>query len=308
MTHAPCRLTKNSKMNQRFEKLDRGFLLLITLTLFSCFTTLVYAEAIGPREIWEFPPEELPPPPKPKNYTLEFAPEAYWFFYDEPSLSVDDKGVMYGARLAFTQRKERVPLVTRAEGRYAIGRVDYDGSLQDGTPHTTSGTDWTFEGQVAFGYDIMPGKTTVTPFVGVGYRYLLDNLESANAYERSIEYLYSPIGIEIVAPFGESWTWGMKGEYDLFWRGWVDSHLEDVNPSFNTVQNIQDSGFGARVALFLRRTINQKRTLSIEPFIRFWDIDDSNTAPLTFSGVLIGSGVEPANQTIESGLQVSIIY
>jgi len=291
-------------------------ILLISLSIFFCPTRSSFADAvkeIGPREIWEpFPKREQHRPveffPSLKNFHFEIAPEAHWFFYEEPSLSVKWKGILYGARAAIIEQVEKYPVVAKGEIHYAIGRVDYDGFLSNGTPHTDEGTDWFFDGRMNFGYEFIAGRTSIIPFLGLGYRYWLDDLESANAYERDVRYLYSPIGFEINDDLGRGWSWGIAGEFDFFWRGWVDSHLEDVNASFNTVKNVQDSGYGARGSLYVRRNLGKTTSISIEPFVRYWDIDESNTAPVTFTGVLIGSGVEPANHTIESGLQISVLF
>ncbi len=129
-----------------------------------------------------------------KFYTFEIAPEAYWFYYKEPTLDVKSDGVMYGGRAIYTQRFAENPINFRAEGRFAAGKVNYDGFLSDNTPHQDSGTDWTVETQGLFGYDWKFGETTFTPFAGGGFRYLKDLLESANAYERDVMYLYTPAG------------------------------------------------------------------------------------------------------------------
>jgi hypothetical protein len=148
----------------------------------------------------------------------------------------------------------------------------------------------------------------VTPFFGLGYRFWYDNLESRFAYRRKVQYLYSPVGLETNSLLSDRWSWGLKAEFDLFWRGWVKSYLSDVSSAFNDPSNRQEKGYGLRGSVYLRREVSRQTTLSIEPFIRYWDIDDSDTAPITLGGILIGGGYEPANQTIETGLQVSILF
>lgn len=248
------------------------------------------------------------PLPDFRRSSWEVVPEVYLFFYEEPSLSVEWEGVLYGIRSSFTKHMESNPLMARLEGRYSTGDVDYDGSLQNGTPHTDSGTDYTFELRGLLGYDWTIGESVVTSYLGFGYRYWFDDLESPNAYERNIRYFYSPLGIEYTALLTERWIWGIRMEYDLFWRGRVRSHLSDVNPLFDNVDNIQDSGFGARGSIYFHRMSNEYISISIEPFIRYWNIKDSDTVPVTATGVLIGTGKEPANWTIESGLQISLVF
>ena len=245
--------------------------------------------------------------PKESRGVWEVAPEVYWFFYKEPSLSVEWEGWMYGVKTSFTQRNPKNHAMTRLEGQFATGNVDYDGSLSNGAPHTDTGTDYFFEGRGIVGYDWPVGKDTVTPFLGLGFRYWQDALESSFAYQRDVRYLYSPIGLEMTH-VGETWRVGFRAEYDLFWRGWVTSQLSDVNSSLSDVSNRQEQGFGARGSVYFQKHLNRNFSLSIEPFIRYWDIDDSDEAPITFAGILIGSGQEPANKTIESGLRVSVVF
>ena len=245
--------------------------------------------------------------PKGQQGIWEVAPEVYWFFYEEPSLSVEWEGWMYGVRSSYTIHSQTHPFVTRVEGHYAVGNVDYDGSLSNGTPHTTSGTDQAAEITGTVGYDISGGKHLASLYAGAGFRYWFDSLNSSASYDRHVRYLYSPIGLEMTQ-VNQTWRVGFRAEYDIFWRGWVTSQLSDVNSSLSDVTNRQEDGFGVRGSVYFQRPLNQNVSFSVEPFIRYWDIDESNKSPITFGGVLIGSGQEPANKTIESGLQISIVF
>lgn len=258
----------------------------------------------GHRDSWE--PARTPPPGLKDHWDI--APETFWFFYEEPSLAVEWEGWMYGIRTSYTQHSPKNHLMGSLEGRYAVGGVDYDGFLSNGTPHTDSGTDHFFEIRGKGGYDWAAGKIVTTPFLGIGFRYWLDDLESANAYERNIRYLYSPIGVAMTYAVSDRWTWGMELEYDFFWRGWVTSHLSDVNASFNDPKNRQKNGYGVRGSLSVERLVNKGLSVSVKPFIRYWRIDDSDTSAVTFAGTLIGAGQEPANKTIESGLEITFAY
>lgn len=257
-----------------------------------------------------FTPEDYyKPSPLTPKYSLEVVPETYWFYYDEPPISIKTVGVLYGIRATYTRHEEKTnPFMTRLEGRYSAGGSDYDGSLSDGTPHKERDENYTYEIRGLVGYDLEFHESFVTPYVGLGYRYWFNDGESRFAYERNISYLYLPLGVESASFLNTRWIWGIRAEFDLFIRGWVKSHLSDVNSSFNDLENRQKRGFGLRGSVYFKRPVGEKTDISIEPFIRYWDIDDSDTAPVTFAGTLIGGGYEPANRTVESGLQVSIIF
>jgi len=290
----------------------------ITIVLILFFLGFSFCESgiSEAREDWQANPAYLTPqrydeknPLAPRN-TFEIVPETFWYHYEEPTISIKDEAVMYGIRASYTRHKEPPinPFMYRLEGRYGAGRVHYDGSLSDGTPHKDEGSDYIYEVRGVIGYDTEIREAIITPFIGLGFRYLYDKLESRFAYERNIRYLYIPVGVESAAFLNQNWVWGIRAEYDLLVRGWVKSHLSDVTPLFNDIENVQHRGTGARGSFYLKREINDKMSLSIEPFVRYWGIDDSDTAPRTFAGTLIGGGYEPKNWTLESGLQISLIF
>ena len=103
---------------------------------------------------------------------------------------------------------------------------------------------------------------------------------------------------------------GISAEYDLFLAGKVKSHLSDVHPSLNDPENDQDfgEGYGIKVSLKIDKKFSRDYGLSIEPYITYWDIDKSDTSTLTFDGIPIGYGFEPANETIAYGLRLNISF
>jgi hypothetical protein len=48
------------------------------------------------------------------------------------------------------------------------------------------------------------------------------------------------------------------------------------------------------------------RSIEFGPFVRYWNIDDSEVKPVAFNGVTIGGGFEPENETVEVGLALKI--
>ncbi len=242
------------------------------------------------------------------KYNFEIAPEYTSFHYEEPPINVKEDASLYGFNAVVTGRSRANSLMGRIEGRFVAGRVDYDGSLNDGTPWTDKGDDYAFESRALIGRDFRSNKSRITPFFGIGFRYWNDNLESQYAYERETRYIYSPIGIETASLIANSWIFGFSAEYDVFWAGVVKSHLSDVNVNFNNLKNEQDSGYGARCSVYLKKRFKEKFLLAIEPFFRYWDIDQSNNANVTFAGTIVGYGYEPANRTREYGLRVLLIW
>ena len=160
------------------------------------------------------------------------------------------------------------------------------------------------------GYDLLTSKSiTITPYTGIGYRYLNDNAHKKyfGGYEREANYIYSPIGMEFIIDFGTGWSLREITEYDLFWRGEQKSHLSNVDPGLNDASNRQNKGFGFRGSLTLQK---KGKTVDVEvgPFIRYWNIKESKTDILTYYGTPVDYVIEPKNKSTEIGVFCAIKF
>ncbi|MBZ0165495.1 MAG: hypothetical protein K8I00_01720, partial [Candidatus Omnitrophica bacterium] len=146
-----------------------------------------------------------------------------------------------------------------------------------------------------------------------GYRYLNDDsagkrtTTGAAGYERESNYLYLPLGIGYTLPLEEGWTVAAKVEYDVFLTGEQKSHLGDAITGLNTVKNDQDSGWGVRGSVKISRE-TERFDFFVEPYIRYWEADDSEISAITYSGVLVGFGLEPENNSLETGARIGISF
>ena len=142
-----------------------------------------------------------------------------------------------------------------------------------------------------------------TIYTGIGYRYLNDDSSfDPVGYLRESNYIYVPIGYVFDGSNEEGWSFGFGAELDLFLMGNQRSYLSDVDPTYPDVDNRQESGYGCRASVKLQYK-SQKGIFVIEPFIRYWDIDDSE-----YSVESIGTLYEPENETIESGIAILWMY
>ncbi|MHC4229768.1 MAG: hypothetical protein ACYSW0_20225 [Planctomycetota bacterium] len=252
-----------------------------------------------------------------KRAAWDIGPEIYSFKYEEPPFlgfsGIKEEGIFYGLRFGFTFR-DWVPAsskksssdggaMLRAEGRFAFGQVDYDGSLSDGTPYTIDNIDdFTFEGRLLLGADMLLGDSLNTLYAGIGYRYLNDDSSFDPAgYERESNYLYVPVGYQLDSSHKAGWSLGFGAEFDLFLIGEQKSYLSKFG--FNDVYNRQSSGYGYRASVRLQQK-SKYSIFAIEPFYRYWDIDDSE---VEYDPWGIG-WIEPANETSEIGIQLIWIF
>jgi hypothetical protein len=234
--------------------------------------------------------------------SVYIGPEVYSYKYREPGV-MKNEGIFYGLHFGVTARdwvsasSSDGGLMFRAEGRFAFGRVDYDGALSDGTPYKIDGiNDLVLEGRLLLGADVLIQDVLATLYSGAGYRYLNDDTSFDPAgYERQSNYLYIPLGGEIYAGFIADWYWGAGIEFDYLAWGMQESDLSDFDPTLPDVHNRQNSGYGYRASVRFEHK-SKDAAFAIEPFYRYWDIDKSE--------VRYGSVYEPANDTREIGVQL----
>lgn len=267
----------------------------------------------------------------PRHPLNDFAmgPEVFYYTYREPSF-MKLKGMMYGVFMQYTHRTRENPIITgfrdmirgifdpynefnmfKFEGYFNYGELDY---TSEGTGSDDGEPNYVFHGKLLAGHDMrFMENFRVTPYGGVGYRYLKDDsggrvtTTGAFGYDRESNYFYIPLGIETNHKFGSSWSLTCNMEYDFLLWGTQRSHLEDVDPGYNTIKNDQKSGYGF-VGSFRIKKAGERFDFYIEPFFRYWKIKDSDISPLTYSGVAIGYGLEPENNTTEAGVRLGMRY
>ena len=145
------------------------------------------------------------------------------------------------------------------------------------------------------------GANDLKPYIGVGYRDLLDDSgfkrSSTNhlGYDRLSQYYYIPIG----AIWYINDNLSLKSQYNHLLEGKQTSFLNEILPNTYSVnpENTQRLGWG--IDLTLRSKLNNK--WSSYGFYRFWSIEDSD---LTSCSPLIYC-IEPKNQTHELGAGIS---
>jgi len=129
-----------------------------------------------------------------KRHTFELGPEVSYITYREPDV-MKEKGMMYGLVGSYAYHNK---IMLKAEAKGSWGKVDYSNSGD-----IRNITDYMLEFRGLGGYDFpILNASTITPYIGIGYRYLNDDgsgkTSSTGAifYERESNYIYSPVGIE----------------------------------------------------------------------------------------------------------------
>ncbi len=241
------------------------------------------------------------------RYGIGVSVDVLHIAYKEPGV-MEEKGMMVGMSGDYTFHLNN--FMFKAEGRFGIGSVDYS-SGQSGELEDIA--DYILETRFVFGHDFNLDNARLTPFTGLGYRYLFDDGSGKPtsiehyAYDRKARYLYTPIGLQAVVGLGHRWYLGAAAEYDLFWRGWQRSRLNDVNSNYSPVDNTQKDGWGARASVNITKEF-AKLDFYIEPYFIYWDIDISDIDTLMFYDIPIGDAWEPPNTSREWGARVGIRF
>jgi hypothetical protein len=278
---------------------------------------------------------------------FEVGLETFAISYREPGI-MKDKGFLTGIYGTYTRRLADNQHVTTlkdawrdklkvnkfsVEGLLAGGDVDYE-SEETGTRDGLNFYLFELRGLMAYEMPVIPSGT-ITPFFGVGFRYLKDDsggkVSSTNNwfYDRESRYFYLPIGFAATRQLKNRWSIGLTCEYDIFLTGKQKSHLENGGATvlsasdgqlyvLDTLENDQEEGYGLRGALKIMKR-HDKWDFVFEPFVRYWELKDSQLAQWTSnSGSILWYsdparkypvyGYEPENNTTEYGVRVGFYY
>jgi hypothetical protein len=262
--------------------------------------------------------------PQRKTFETEVGYEVYDYIYQETlegSRFMKLKGMFYGVYLRATFRPNQLdPFYSdamdffRFELRYAWASLHYDGGVQNmfgeriADLSVNNIPDYVLETRILMGKDMGWNGTTFTPYSGFGFRHLNDDSSdqygdftyggddySLNGYKRKSFYYYLPIGVDVKKMLADSWQVGANAEFDYLLYGVQKSYIEG---SGRVPTNKQREGYGLRGSLRVEK-LSTYYGLSIEPYVRFWDIENSEIAD---------GGMEPSNITREIGLRLGLTF
>lgn len=183
----------------------------------------------------------------------------------------------------------------RADLRYVTGKADYNGGA---TGTLNNVPDWYYEARGLVGKDFHYSGYTLSPYAGLGFRYLFNDLRGTTStggsgYRREGHYTTLPLGVthkmnlasqqaQLVTTF----------EYSYLLRGRQDSKLSDTGAALQDVSLAQRSGYGLRLGTMVRYP-----TWSIGPSLILWRVNESDRSAAAV--------IEPHNNTYEFGVKAA---
>jgi hypothetical protein len=229
-----------------------------------------------------------------KNIGLSFSS----YEYQEPGI-MSLKGSKMGLDLRTTKVLQNEQFI-RGDLRYAFGTVDYNGSGS-----ANGEQDWYIEARGLVGKDWAINDAVLSPYTGLGYRYLFNDGRGISStsyagYRRESNYFYWPIGIIHRITLNDQARLESTLEYDHLLAGKQITSLSDTGQGFNDLTNNQNSGYGLKLSVMY-----QKNNWAMGPYAHYWNIGQSDTALLYKNGTLYGIAWEPKNNTVEFGLKAS---
>ena len=206
-------------------------------------------------------------------------------------------GTKFGLELRGTKTLQQQFFV-RGDLRYALGQVDYSG-----TGSSSGHQDWYLETRGLVGKDCAIRAAVVSPYIGLGYRYLANDLRGftdtgAVGYRRESNYLYLPVGVSYRIKLGEHARLVTELEYDHLISGKQITRLSDVGQGYGDVTNNQSSGNGLKLSVMY-----EKKNWSLGPYLHHWNFGQSDTAIVHQNGTPVGTAREPKNDTVEFGIK-----
>jgi len=237
--------------------------------------------------------------------TLDISSYSYREVDQNDNFFMEDKSApfLYGVGIRDWGDEKKNPIVRNTNWmllytlEYSFGNIDYT-SAGTGTMKKQY-----YKGRFEsyLGTNRVVGANDLLPYIGVGYRDLLDDsgfqTSSTNhlGYDRLSQYYYIPLG----AIWYISDSLSLKSQYNHFIEGKQTSFLNEVLPNVYSINPVNTQRLGWGIDLTLRSKLNNK--WSYYGFYRSWSIEDSDLvscSPLIYC-------MEPKNQTHELGAGIS---
>lgn len=246
--------------------------------------------------------------PERQEHTFALGITGEYFEWHEKGVTID--GPLYGVCGTYAYHGDN-RVMANASLTLSYGELEYDGFTWSGSAAHANTEDSRVEFRGLAGYDWrVTEKLIVTPFVGLGYWYWNNDIKGSGGYERETTYWYCPFGVQTTSPLSHNGEWGVAAEYDLFLGGEVQSHLSDADSGFNNPKvNLKaGDGYGVRCSVWVAAKMGEGFRLRIEPFVTYWNIEESNSTKLELNGTTIGNVFEPSNDTTSYGVRLSMEF
>lgn len=157
---------------------------------------------------------------------------------------------------------------------------------------------------------IHTGNAFVSFDIGLGYRFLTNQISANSGYKREQSYLYLISGFNAQYALHSDVKLFANILYKSLWSGKNTSYFKDLGFD-NNLEFSQYSGFGLEFNLGVERELNQygiDMGVGVGVYFEYWSIAESNIQPLYQAGALYSYFKEPYNYTQAFGLRILLSY
>ncbi len=233
--------------------------------------------------------------------TIEIGLQTYWYKYEEEvdgNFFMSTTGQKYGLSLTGIKNISN-DIYVIGDIHYATGDVEYKSASGKGDV-----SDHMYEARLLLGEERITNGILWSSFIGLGYRFLYNDLRDlgSGGYRRESQYIYIPIGVTNRFRVNHKSRISTTVEYDYLAQGKQKSYLSDIGPAYAAVfgdpVNKQNRGHGLRF-----NTTYEEESWSIGLFVNYWKLQDSEVNYYYDTPFVYGI-MEPENDTKEVGLQV----
>jgi hypothetical protein len=261
-----------------------------------------------------------------KEHSISFEASEYKYqeVNDKGEEFMNIKGKRYGLAYEYLSRGNASSFWSY-QGVISFGYLIYDGGSQSGEIKfkVSCREDFYQEHRLLYGFVV----SSVIPYVGLGFRGLFNRINDYDlsspiyikgkeinkiiGYDRYSAYVYIPSGIIFKFDLSEHCNFRLNPEFDLFLVGRQITGL-DVEVNGKCLENPQYGGYGFRVSGRISEKIGKNFVLFFEPFVKYWDIDDSEKKYCYVEDTNKKRSrevyFEPKNNTMEYGAKVGITF
>jgi hypothetical protein len=224
---------------------------------------------------------------------FEFSSKLGFYEYKEPGyMKIDGPVLGLGAKYSHALGTDDFIQID-ASGN--AGFLDYQGS---GNLNNTENYSTDVRALYLKNYTLKEG-TVLTPYAGLGYRFLYNDLRGitttgASGYRRLSHYVYLPVGVMTYLNDGYGNKIELNAEVGLLIRGYQQSYLSDVFSNVSDLKNEQKTGHNLRLS-----ALYKFESVYVGPYYNRWSVGRSSVE---------NGWVEPKNSTNEFGLMLKFKY
>jgi len=241
---------------------------------------------------------------KPHHVELGFM--YYNFDYEEdlpsPFKSTEEEWLP-GFCLSYTY-KDKDEFYTKAFVEYTDADTDYDGTTQVGVPVKDTTDNIFFRFELDIGYTFDSGeKSSVSPYIGWGYRYWERGLGGALPFDETYTWQYIPVGIRADFELNDKWDIGANVAARFMFSGKMraDSSGFDFKVDLDN-----ETGWFAEIPI--RYKFSPSWSLVVTPWYEYSEIGKSDPVYTIFEGRFILSAYEPSSTTDQYGINFGVQY